>query len=261
MAEEILDGMFKAAAEAPAESAPEPTPEPTPPAEPVSPEPAAEPEAEPQPEPASEAPAPKRPEPGYVPIAAVMDERDKRKALEAQLAQYRAQEQRPQAPDPFDDSEGYARHINQTIQDAIIADRVERDWENVVEKHGKEEAEAAKVWASEKAQSDPAFGQQLDVAFQTKVRPIEWVVQQHKRDALLSDIGDPSKLDDWFAREAAKRGFTQSAPVGAAPIPVVAPVQPAPKPVAPPRSIAGDASPNGTAPVDNNAFWSFLDRK
>ena len=197
--------------------------------EPIEPE-AAAPIVEPEPTPQTH-----RPDAGYVPIGAVLDEREKRKALEQELAQYR-QRQQPEAIDPFDDPQAFAAQQQGLVQQAIIQDRFERSNEDAVEKYGEDKVKAAVDWATSRAQQNPTFAAE----YMGKTRPIQWIVQQHERDVLMADIGDPSKLDDWFAREAAKRGYSaQSAPAAA--IPVVAP-QPATPPVKVPRSLVAQGS-------------------
>ncbi len=244
MAEDFLDQAFPEPANAEPEAAPQevveqaaeaPTPEPEPVAEP-------EPVVDERPD---------RPDPGYVPIAAMMDERDKRKALEAEVARYRqqAEQQQPQnVPDPYDDPEGFRSYYDQQMENRLQQQRVDMSWHMAVQQHGAEAAEAAKNWALQKAQSDPMFAQQVEGAMRTQPLPIDWVIQQHKRDALLTDIGDPSKLDDWFAREAAKRGYAMQS---AAPVMAPAMAVPASKPAMPPRSIASDATVPSAAVPEN----------
>lgn len=215
---------------------PETAPEVAPAAEEVVAEPApAEPVAEPEPNP-TPAPEPETPrdESRTVPLATALNWRDEAKEYKRKVEQYEAQQrQAPQRIDPLDDPEGFAQQQQQLVQQAIIADRFERSHEDAVEKHGEDTVKAAVEWAQTRAQANPAFAAE----YMAKTRPIQWIVQQHKRDAIVSEMGD--NPDDWFAREAAKRGYvTQSAPVVAAP--VAAPVQPADKPAAPPKSIASE---------------------
>lgn len=224
--QDFLGGMISD--EEPAVAAPEPeAPVEAEPEAPAEPEPAPEPE----PTPAPEAP---REEPRTVPLATFLDQRDRLKELERREAEWKAQQGQPmQRIDPFDDPEGFAQQQQHLVQQAIITDRFERSHEDAVEKHGEEAVKAAVEWAQTRAQTNPAFAAE----YMAKTRPIQWIVQQHKRDAIVSNIGD--NVDDWFTREAAKRGYApQTAPVAAAP--VAAAVQPAAKPAAPPRSIASE---------------------
>lgn len=193
-----------------------------------------EPVADPAPEPV--AAQPERPEPGFVPIAAMMDERDRRKALEAELAQFKQQRQAPDAPDPYDDPQGFAAHQQTLVQQAIIADRFERSHEDAVEKHGEDTVRGAIEWAQQRAAANPAFAAE----YMSKTRPIQWIVQQHKREA---DLADYSKDPVAFARRILETHGQLSAPVAAAPaIPVAAPVQQAVPPVKVPRSLATQGS-------------------
>jgi hypothetical protein len=73
-------------------------------------------EAAPADEPSAEGapPAPAERAVRDVPLSALLDERDKRKALEARLAQIEQQQQpQQQWPDPIDDAEGYTRAVQQ----------------------------------------------------------------------------------------------------------------------------------------------------
>lgn len=178
-----------------------------------------------------------RPEPGYVPLNAVLEEREKRQAAERRIAEFEAQAKPQEVPDPFDDPAGYQRHFEAQLDQRLQAQRADMSYQFAVREHGKDKVEEARAWAMEKAKSDPVFNQQVGVVFQTEASPVDWVVQQHKRDALLSDIG--GNVDDWFTREAAKRGYVaQSAPAPAAP----AAIPPASPPVKVPRSLATQGS-------------------
>lgn len=198
---------------------------------------------------------------GYVPIDAMLTEREKRQALERRIAEYEAQQAKPQdIPDPFDDPAGYRRHFDAQLDQRLQAQRADMSYQFAVREHGKDKVEEARAWAIEKAKTDPIFSQQVGAVFQSEALPVDWVVQQHQRDALLNQIGDPSKLDDWFQQEAAKRGYAlQSAPPAAAPV-AVAPVTAQRQP-APPRSIAADATPvNAKDPSEPASFSAIFQR-
>lgn len=220
--------------------------EPVPVQEEIAQEPVPEPVEQPAPEPSQpQAGQPQHGGPGYVPIDAMLTERERRQTVERELQQLRAQHTRPQeVPDPYDDPAGYQSHVNQQVNAGLQAQKANMSYALAVRDYGKDDVEAARAWALEKAQKDPVFGQQVETAFQSEMLPVDWVVQQHKRDALLTDIGDPSRLDDWFEREATKRGFAkQSAP---APVAQAAIPQQASPPVKVPRSLASQ----GSAPSD-----------
>lgn len=241
---DVLDAMFEA-----------PTPEPAPVVETVAPEVQPAPEA-PAPEPAAE-PTPARPEPGFVPIAAVMDERLKRRDLEKEVAQLRTQQTPPKAADPYDDPAGFQSEQQQFVDERINTVRFQMSDAMARQVHGADTVDQAVGWANEKAQADPIFA----ASFMRDANPIDWIVRQHKRDGLLSEIGDVNSVDDWFTREAAKRGYQPTpAPAAVAPATAAAMTQPAPKPAAPPRSIASDA-PASSETSDPAADFMAIFRK
>ena len=183
---------------------------------------------------------------GFVPIDAMLSEREKRQAAERELETLRQTQQKPatDVPDPFDDPQGYAAYNREQIEQQTTALRFQFSDQFARQVHGAEAVDAAAAWAQEKAKANPAFA----MSYMREQNPIDWIVREHKRDALLSDIGD--NVDGWFTREAAKRGYAmQSASTQAAPVVVAA--TPAPKPAMPPRSIASDATPTRDAASEN----------
>lgn len=229
---------------------PETEPAPEPQIEPVV-EPVAQPEPEP---PVVEQVAPQQ---GFVPMAAMLDERDKRKALEAQVAHYQTQQQPSARPDPFDDPDAYEAYLGSTLDERLTGLKFNMSAEMAKSAHGEEVVTTATNWAAERAANDPGFRVQWQQALQTSPHPMEWVVRQHKRETLLSAIGDVPSVDDWFTQEAAKRGYVaQSAPAVVAPM---AAAQPAPRPAAPPRSIASEAPVSASAsPNDAKAEFDAI---
>jgi hypothetical protein len=195
-------------------------------------------------EPVVEAPLPEK-QPGMVPIAALLDERDKRKAAEARIKTQEA----PQVviPDPYDDPEGYYQHTQSQIDQSRVTQRFETSELIAKQAHGAEVVDAAATWAQEKAKADPSFA----AMYMRESHPIEWIVQQHKRDGLYSQIPqDVTSLDEFIEREIAKRGLTAPiAPIG---------VQPALKAAEPPRSIATDTSPASNVVVDPIADFNAI---
>lgn len=239
MADEFLGGMLGDEPVTPEAEAPVQEPE-------AALEPAPETVTEPTPEPeATHQPEPQQDRAGYVPIDAMLTEREKRQALERRLAEMEAQRQPQDVPDPFDDPQGYQAHLNTQLQAALFNERFATSEYLATEKFGEETVKSAADWAKSQVDRDPDFA----ARFAKERFPMMWIVQQHKRDALLSEVGD--NVDDWFTREAAKRGYVaQSAPVAAA-APVAAIPQTAARPPAPPKSIASDAAPSvKVAPQD-----------
>jgi len=195
----------------------------------VAPEPVAEAEA-----PEQEAPEsvePQQQDGRFVPLAAVLDERDKRKALEARIAEFeRNQRVQPQeTPDPFDSPTEFRESVKAEIR-LEMSDRFAR------QKYGDEDTQKAINWAMERAQSDPAIA----ISFARQADPVGWLVQQHQRDTLVSQIGDKS-MDDFVRDYLAKNpNLVAPAPV-AATVPVATPQQASP-PVKVPRSLASQGS-------------------
>lgn len=202
------------------------------------------------------APTPEAPkdEQRTIPLATALNWRDEAKEYKRRVEAFESQQrQNITTPDVFDDPEGYAAHQQSLVQQAIVTDRFERSNEDAIEKYGEDKVKAAVDWATARAQQNPTFATE----YMGKTRPIHWIVQQHQRDAMLSEIGD--NPDDYFAREAAKRGYVLPS---ATPTEALSPiVQPAPKPVPPPRSIASDrsAAPAAVSPQgDREGFLASI---
>lgn len=237
--EDIFNGSLDAEPEAIAPANEQPPVEPVETPEPVAVEPQPEPE-QPQVE-----PQPQEDQGRHVPLATFLDQRDelKRWKQEAeQLRQQAAQRQQPpaQAPDPLDDPAGYAAHQDQRMNEAIVNQRFQTSDIIARQQHGAEAVEAAGAWAAERAQKDPGFA----IAYMQQAHPIDWIVQQHKRDSVMNDIGaDP---DEYVRRRAAELGFVMAPAPIAAP---AAPQQPVAQPVTPPRSLAAVPGSGGAAAV------------
>jgi hypothetical protein len=250
-----IEAMFRAEAEgATPEQVTEPIVETAPEAPTVEPVAQPEEQPEPSPEPIPEVDAPK--ETKQVPLATFLDQRDELKEVRRRLAEFEAStRERPAAPSPFDDPEGYAAYTQQVVDERLTQERFAMSDMFARQQHGAETVDSAVEWAQSRAQSDPAFA----MSYMRQQNPIDWIVQQHRQSEVLGQIGN-RPLDDFIQDYIAKNpGKFASASVSA--IPVETAMQPAPKPQAPPKSIAGDASPTASAPADPSAFWSFLDRK
>lgn len=204
--------------------------EPEAPATPIAEEPQALEPIAPPPQPE---PAPAQQE-HSIPLKVALEWRDEARRLKREAEQRNAQ-QPAETPDPYNDPQGFAAHQTGEVQKMLISERFSLSDMMAREKHGAETVEKAAIWATERAHADPGFAQ----SYMQQRHPIEWIVQQHKRDALVTDIGD--NMDDWFAREAAKRGFV-AAPAPMVPTLVGTEQQPAP---APPRSLASEPSKGG----------------
>lgn len=162
-------------------------------------------------------------EPGHVPITALMDERDKRKAAEDRLRQYETQEQ-----GPYIDEDTAAVVHNATLKVKLdISEDLAR------EKHGDEVVDQVIAWAQSQFQNRPGFYAEV----MSHRNPYGHVIQQYQRDQMVSQLTP----DDFAAFQAWKQTRAQ------------APAQPAAAPAAPstptpPRSIASAPNAGGTKP-------------
>lgn len=241
---------------APVEDAPEPKkeedqalPEPTP-----DPEPALEALTEPATptEPPVVPQAPKQPDPGFVPVTAMLDERDKRKALEAELAQYRAQHQPQETPDVYDDPEGFARHQEQRVQQALYQTNLQWSERIATIQHGQEAVTAAKEWGIARCDSDPFFNAKVAAS----PDPVGYVVQEFKRDQIATSV-DPAQYQQFLAWQSAQQQLSQQQ---AAPA-----VNSHSPPSIPPRSLASAPSAGGVmtepAQSEKDIFEEVIPRK
>jgi hypothetical protein len=162
-------------------------------------------------------PPPTQPEPGHVPVAALLDERDKRKALEKRLADIEAERKiEGPAPEP-------------TTAQQMWALRMDVSRELMVSQHGEEEAKALHEWGEARCGSDPHFNAQV---YASK-NPYAFIRQARQREQLLAEVS-PDELDDYKAWRASR-----SAPKEAGGTPTL---QPTPTP---PRSLANAPNAGG----------------
>lgn len=222
----------------------EPTAEPTPP---VAETPVAtptqavtQPPAIVQPEPPKAVVEPAKTEPGHIPIAALLDEREKRRKAEERAAALEAQNRRPQqTPSVQDDPEAFAQYIQNLTERASVSSRFDVSETLATEKHGEDTVKAAMQWGMERSQQSPAFAAE----YLKQKHPIDWAVRQHKREKLVSDIGDDA--DAWVRKRYAE--LTPAAPAAPQAQPQAAPAAPQPvaQPATPRPSLASAPSAGG----------------
>lgn len=217
-------------------------------------EPVVETPAEPVAEPAPvETPAePAKPEPGFVPFAAVLDERDKRKELQAEIERMRQAQPAPtpQAiPDMFEDPEGYTSALATTFEQKLYQQQLNMSDRFAQNQYGEELTTAAKQWAFEKCNTDPYFN--------AKVResgdPVGYAVKEYQRDQIVSTV-TPDDFKQFTAWKQAQA--TMATPTA----------QETPSPAKPPpRSLASapSAGPAANEPVqsDEEIFAETFARK
>lgn len=204
-----------------------------------------QPEAEPKPEPAPAAPEPEalpapvepeaRPEEKHVPLVAMLDERDKRKALEAEIARRDAlaAQQQPQAlPDMFEDPDGFRAHQESLVYQQALGTKLDISEEMARDKFGDELVDKARDWALGMFQNRPGYQQEV---FQQR-NPYRYVVEQYQRDQMASQVtpDDFAQFQAWKAAQTALQ-----APQPATPAPAIPPR------TVPPRSLASAPSAGG----------------
>lgn len=242
LADEAIDFLSLDGDQAP--EAPEVTTEQTP-ALPVEPAPAAAAQLEnPAPEPVQPPAAPAA-QPGFVPLSAVLDEREKRQALEKQLQELQRKQQPVQAPSATSDPAGWAKAQEEKLAKFELDTKMRMSGAFAMQAYGQEAVDAAKAWGAQQNANDPYFG----AKFTAQDHPWKWLVDQHRQAQTLERLGSKSP-EDWALEYAIAQGFvkpdgqqTQQQP---APAPAAASPQPQPLPT-PPRSIASLPPAGGTA--------------
>lgn len=210
--------------------------------------------AEPEPAPAAVQPPP---EPGHVPISALLDEREKRQALEKRIADFEAAQAkakadaeaaRPPIPEFEDDPRAHVEALKAQMQADLYRQKVDLLREVATERHGAEKVTEAVTWAQAKAIADPSFNEKA----LRSVNPIEFAIQQHGQEQLLTRVQgiDLAKFEAWLAAQSADPA---QAPIAAAPAAI--PPQPAPKP--PPPSLVSQPSAGGAAHVPAGPGQAF----
>ena len=224
--------------------------------EPATPAPEATPQvieaekpAAPEPEPQGDGRA-RDPETGrFVPISALLDERDKRQAetakridLEAQLQRY----QQPQQPEQIPtDPSGIIQYALAEQQRIAFNERLNTSELMARQAHGEDIVSEAQQAFLAAVGQNPMLQQQL----QGQIHPYDFVVKWHKQHKLMSEIGqDP---EAWRKSEAEKiRAQVLAELQGQG-------VSPAPSSQQPPPSVVGRpaAARAGTVPLGGgNAF-------
>ncbi len=150
------------------------------------------------------APEQTKPTEGFVPIGAVLDERDKRKALEAELAQLRAKPAPIQMPDPYEDPEGYAAAQQAQVGGALYQINLRYSERLANVEHGAETVTAAKEWGFAKCETDPYFNAKVAASED----PIGFVVAEYRRDEIASKV-NPSDFQEYQAWKAAQATIAQ----------------------------------------------------
>lgn len=176
-------------------------------------------------------------EPRHIPIGAMLDERDKRKAAEAERAELQRQLdelQKAQAPahdlysdDPYFDQ--FRREQEALFNRKMFENRLADSDERARERHGEETVREAAIWAKAIMETDKTF----EAEFLDSRRPMEMLVEKHQRDRQVSEMmSDP---DAWALRRAAELSAATAHSSVDASVPTAATNKPASP--TPPKSI------------------------
>lgn len=207
--------------------------------------------------PAAEAPAatavvapPAQPaEPGHVPISALLDEREKRQAMERELATLRAAQPKPAAPEPPDpnlDPAAAQQWQQAQLEQYALNTRLDVSEDLARVKHGDEVVDKAREWTRQRMEASPSFRDEV----LSNRNPYEFAVQAFQRDQVISGL-TPERLAAFEAWQAAQAsGAPQVQPA----TPPSVPINPAPPP---PRSLATESSAGGATHVPSGPGQAF----
>lgn len=135
-------------------------------------------------------------------IEAVKDERQKRQALEKELKELKEskseKKEEVQAPDIFEDPEGYAKHTKELVDFQIFKTKVELTSEAMKEKHTDYDAKI--LVFTELAKADPTLSINLRQAANPAKFAYETVIK-HEKQKELSDPDYEKKLKDKIKAE------------------------------------------------------------
>ena len=207
---------------------------------PASPQPVQE---APTPEPTLSQPSSGQPQHGFIPIAAVLDEREKRQKFERELEEYKRKYEEvtrkpPQPLDPLADPEAFERQLNERIERVRWDAITNASLVAATRHHGPEKVKAAEEWLQQELQSNPAIWQ----AIQRQPDPYDFVVSQHQRTLRMAKLGDEDP--EAFAQKWAEaNGYVKAGQAQA-----VGGASPSQQPTLPRPSLASAPSAGGKAP-------------
>lgn len=154
-------------------------------------------------EPEAEAPEvkpeePKKDEPQFVPLAALHEERERRKELDRRLQALEHSQKQPEpepAPDMFDDPKGYTSYMERKAETQARNARLDLS-EDMARMHYGDEAVNAALEAMKPHAGTPVHRQILEAR-----NPYAELMKWHKAQRVAAEIGDP---DAWREAERAK---------------------------------------------------------
>lgn len=164
----------------------------------ATPEPAT---AEAPAEPEAEAPSPEEPkkdEPQFVPLAALHEERERRKELDRRLQALEHSQKPPEpepVPDMFEDPKGYTSYMEKRADQQARNARLDLS-EDIARMHYGDEAVDAALEAMKPHAGTPIHQQVLNAR-----NPYAELIKWHKTQKVAAEIGDP---DAWREAERAR---------------------------------------------------------
>ncbi|HEX7720466.1 MAG TPA: hypothetical protein VF389_11720 [Woeseiaceae bacterium] len=152
------------------------------------------------------------------PPPGVLQERDKRKAVEAELQQLRQRLEQPQQPeqipDVFENPEAYHQYmmnqisaVRQEAEQRVLNERLNLSQSGAEKEHGKETVQAAYEWFQGKAAQNPALIQEV-IGHRD---PYDYAVQLYKRETTFGQA-DPSDYQEFLAWKSGQKPEPQKAP-------------------------------------------------
>ena len=151
----------------------------------------------------AETPTPAPAEPGHVPLAAMLDERDKRQALEKQLAALQAER------DAAAKANAEPLPLEAQVQQQLYVANLKASRRFAEREYGKETVATVHDWASAKCDADPVFNAQM----QASEDPYEAAMQAYNREKIIAGVTSVDELAQfqaWKAAQAQVQASTQS---------------------------------------------------
>lgn len=164
-----------------------------------------------------------------IPLTALLDEREKRQRLEAELAMLRRQVQpQPKMPDPVEDAAGYTQAIQAQIEQLRTSDRLAMSQFLAEEKYGKEIVDEAMAFFDEQPRH-------VSAQFLTERSPFHAAVEWFRNHKAMQERTAP----DYEAKLRAKIEAEIREKIAA---------EAPPSPRVPPRSLASAPGGGNAAP-------------
>jgi hypothetical protein len=143
-------------------------------------------------------------EPVMVPLKALHETRDQVQQLRAELDRLRqpSPSQAPQAPDIFEDPEGFVQYQNLQLQAATLNTTLNISEEMARNTVGQEVVNEAQAWGAQAFAANPSFYQH----FLQQRNPYGFLVEQYKRASTYAKLGnDPSEIEAFVAWKQANK--------------------------------------------------------